>query len=308
MSPLSLRQLVPFVTLLTACGTATPAPGTDAAASRDVSTADASDAAAEVVDDDVVPCAVRPDAAGVACVRRVQGRAVDLTGAPLGGHVITYCGPTCYATMAAGDGTFSVEVNDFVAARNYTLQVHGRPDHASAWVPGIDPVAEVVTFTDPIAMPRYQDVGMEITPGMAGGTFTAGDVSLVVPAGARLEFDVEDFEFGALGRTLRAVRVELPRAPAFAREAGLVAVWALAPFNLISDRPLGVRLANRTGLAAGSAVDFVAMGNETVTPPITGGRPVVVGAGRVSADGATVATDPGVGISYVTWIGVRPRR
>jgi hypothetical protein len=315
MSPRPLRHLVPLLPLLAACGTATPAPGPDASAPRDASptevatdAADVRDAADETADDDVPPCAVRPDAAGVACVRQVRGRAVDFDGAALGGHVITYCGPTCYAVTAAADGTFSVEVNDFVAPRDYTLQVHGRPDHASLWVAGVDPVNEVVTFADPIAVPRYQDVGAEITAGAAGGSFAAGDVTLLVPAGARVEFDVEDFELGALGRTLRAVRVEAARAPTFARDAGLVAVWAMAPFNLLSDRPLGVRVANRAALPAGSAVDFVVMGNEIVSPPITGGRPVVAATGRVSADGATIATDPGAGISYVTWIGVRPRR
>ncbi len=215
-------QLCPLcVLLLAACGNATPAPAADASAER-VGDAppDARDAAGEAAaDDDVPPCAVRPDAAGVACVRQVRGRAVDFAGAALGGHVITYCGPTCYAVTAAADGTFSVEVNDFVAPRNYTLQVHGRPDHASTWVAGVDPVNEVVTFADPIAVPRYQDVGAEITAGAAGGSFAAGDVTLLVPAGARVEFDVEDFELGALGRTLRAVRVEPARAPAFARDA-----------------------------------------------------------------------------------------
>jgi len=304
-------QLCPLcVLLLAACGNATPAPAADASAERvGDATPDARDAAGEAAaDEDVPPCAVRPDAAGVACVRQVRGRAVDYAGAALGGHVITYCGPTCYAAVAAADGTFSVEVNDFVAPRNYTLQVHGRPDHASTWVAGVDPVNDVVTFAEPVAVPRYQDVGAVITTGLEGGAFSAGDVTLVVPTGARVEFDVEDFELGALGRTVRAVRVEPARAPAFARDAGLVAVWAMAPFNLVSDRPLGVRVANRGALAAGSAVDFVVMGNEIVSPPITGGRPVVAAAGHVSADGATVATDPGAGISYVTWIGVRPRR
>jgi|GEM_PF-1245207 len=312
MSPRPLRHLVPLLCLLGACDAASPASASDAAAPRDAPptdvASDARDVAEEAADEDVPPCAVRPDAAGVACVRQVRGRAVDFTGAPLAAHVITYCGPTCYATMAAADGTFAVEVNDFVAPRDYTLQVHGRPDHASTWVAGVDPVNEVVTLAEPIAVPRYQDVGAVITTGPAGGSFAAGDVTLVVPPGARVEFDVEDFELGALGRTVRAVRVEIARAPVFAREAGLAAVWAMAPFNLLSDRPLGVRVANRPALPAGSAVDFVVMGNEFVSPPLTGGRPVVAAAGRVSADGATIATDPGAGISYVTWIGVRPRR
>ncbi len=312
MSP-PARLLPLSLLLLAACGGAATPPAADASAERaGDAPSDARDAAQDAAaDDDVPPCAERPDAAGVVCVREVRGRAVDFAGAPLGRHVITYCGPTCYAATAGDDGSFVVAVNGFVAPREYTLLVHGRPEHASAWFAGADPAGEVVTYAEPLAVPRYEDVGAvipETMAAMAGGTFRAGDVELTVPAGARVEFDVEDFELGALGRTLRATRVELARAPAFAREAGLSAVWALGPFNLLSDRPLGVRVANRAGLPPGSAVDFVVMGNEIVSPPITGGRPVVAAAGRVSADGASIATDPGAGISYVTWLGVRPRR
>ncbi len=309
MSP-RLALLPTALTLLAACGTATPGAPADAAPAdaprADVAT-DTTPAVDAATDDDVPPCSVRPDAAGVACVRRVRGRVVDFAGAALANHVITYCGPACFSATTGADGAFVVEVNNFVAAREYTLQVHGRPAHASAWWAGLDPAGEEVTFPEALAVPRYEDVGTEIAQ-TAPGSYTAGDVTVTVPAGARVEFDVEDFELAALGRTLRSTRVEMGRAPAFAREAGLSAVWALAPFNLLCDRPMAVRVANRAGLPAGSAVDFVVMGNEIVTPPITAGRPVVAAAGHVSADGATIATDPGAGVSYLTWIGVRPRR
>jgi hypothetical protein len=296
-----------LLALLAACGNGVAPATSDAAADRSDARAEVAPADASA-DDDVAPCSERPDAGDVTCVRRVRGRAVDSAGAPLGRHVITYCGPACFGTTTMADGSFEIAVGDFVRARSYTLQVHGRPDHASAWFAGLDPAGEVVTFPAPLAVPRYDTVGAEIAQGAGGGTYAAGDVTLTVPAGATVEFDVEDFELGALGRTLRVTRVEPAQAPEFAREAGLVAVWALAPFNLLCDQPMGLRVANRAALPAGSAVDFVAMGNEIVGPPLTAGRPIVVAAGRVSADGATIATDPGAGLRYLTWIGVRPRR
>jgi hypothetical protein len=292
------------VSAFTACASTA---STDASTER-TATRDASRDGMRKVDDPVVPCALRPDGADAVCVRQVRGRAVDFDGAPLARHVITYCGPACFSGTTDDGGAFVVEVNDFVVTQRYTLQVHGRPAHASAWFASPDPVDGVVAWSEPLAVPRYQDQGPELPTHTDGGTFTAGDVTLTVPMGARLEFDVEDFELGPLGRTLRATHVALDRAPTFARQAGLSMVWALAPFNLVCDRPMGVRVRNRAGLPAGSAVDFVVMGNEIVEAPVTAGRPVVAASGHVSADGATVATDPGVGVSYLTWIGVRPRR
>ncbi len=86
----------------------------------------------------------------------------------------------------------------------------------------------------------------------------------------------------------------------------MVALWALAPFNLLASPKLAVRVANRTGMAPNAAVDFVVMGQEGLVAPLTAGRAIVAAAGHVSADGMSITTDPGEGISYVTWLGVRP--
>jgi hypothetical protein len=142
---------------------------------------------------------------------------------------------------------------------------------------------------------------------MAAAVVSAGDVTLTVPAGAMVETDIEDAELGELGTRLRVAAVGPTDAPQFARDAGLVSVYALAPFNLTSTRPIAVRLVNRAALPAGAAVEFVVMGTEIYETPFTGGLPVVAAAGHVSADGTTVSTDPGEGLSSLTWVGLRLR-
>lgn len=302
LSPLTFTLIA---LVIAGCGTSSSTPDAAVDAPRDAP----SDVAVEdLPEDDVPPCSVRPDASNVACVLRVRGRAVDTTGAGIGNTVVTYCSTTCYATTSDAAGEFTVPVGDFIDTSVYSLLVHGRPDHASVYVRSPAAVDGVVTMPAPVAVPRYADMGPLLPMASTGGTFTAGDVTLTVSAGTTLEFDLEDSLLGELGRRLRVTYVPMAQAPAFAREANLSALWALGPFNLLADRPVAVRVANRAGLAAGSAVEFVALGQDILSVPPTAGRPIVVATGHVSADGMSATTDPGTGISYVTWIGIRPLR
>ena len=171
-----------FALALAACGTTSTAP--DAAAPPRDATPDV--APDKFEEEDVPPCAVRPDASNVSCVMRVRGRAVDLTGAPFGNGVITYCGAICFATNADAMGNFSLDVGTFIDPSVYSLLVHGRPDHGSLYVASPAPVDGVVTLVEPVAVPRYQDMGPMLPSTTAGGTFTAGDVTLTVAPGTAL--------------------------------------------------------------------------------------------------------------------------
>jgi hypothetical protein len=288
-----------FALTLAACGTTSPPSGDVPPSSRDGAVDDASDAAV---------CTERPDVPGVVCVRRVRGRALDFSGAPMANKVITYCGGTCWGASTDTMGNFVVDVNDFVIPSRYSVLVHARPEHASLYLPSPTPVDGVIAFTAPLRVPRYTELGAAMPDGRTGGTVAVGDISLTVEPDTMIEYDIEDDKLGALGRRLRVVYIEPADHPQFAREAGLGAVWALAPFGLKASRPIAVRVANRARLAAGTRVDFVAMGQEFVEDPITGGQAVVAAEGVVSADGMFVTTTPGSGIRFMTWLGVRARR
>lgn len=300
-------RVVPLLLALTAC--ASSPPPTDASTPSDVPRAeDRADTAAP--DDGDAPCA-RPPAerpANSVCVREVRGQVLDTDGAPRVDIPVTVCGPVCWLGRTGGDGRFAVSVGDFVPTAIYSVLAHARPDHATVYVPLPDAVGagDVITLAEPMRVPRYTATG-DVVDGDAG-VARAGEVALTVPADAGVELDLEDFKLGELGRRLRVAQVPVDRAPPFAREGRVQAVWALAPFALTSTRPLGLRLPNTLGLAPGAPVDLVMMGGDILPPRSNAGRAVDAARAAVSADGAFVETLPGEGISQLTWVGVRARK
>ncbi|MFO0626090.1 MAG: hypothetical protein U0325_10775 [Polyangiales bacterium] len=307
---LRARLLLPLLTLA-ACA-ASPPP-TDAASPADrpravdVSRDDRVDATA--ADDAEAPCARPPSErpANSVCVREVRGQVLDTDGAPRVDVPVTVCGPVCWLGRTGTDGRFTVGVGDFVPTAIYSVLAHARPDHATVYVPMPDVVGpgDIITLAEPLRVPRYTATG-DVIDGDAG-VARAGAVTVRVPADARLELDLEDFKLGELGRRLRVAQVPVDRAPPFAREGRVQAVWALAPFAMTSTRPLGLRLPNTLNLAPGAAVDVVMMGGDILPPRSNAGRAVVAARGAVSVDGAFVETLPNEGVSQLTWVGVRAR-
>lgn len=255
------------------------------------------------------PCA-RPPAerpAGSVCVREVRGRVLDLDDAPRADIPVTVCGPTCWVGRTDANGRFAVRVDDFIPLATYSVLAHARPDHATVYVPMPASVGagDHVTLDAPIRVPRYAIAG-DSFDGDAG-VVRAGEVSVTVPVGARIELDLEDYKLGALGRRLRAAQVPLDRAPPFAREGRALGVWALAPFNLQSSRPFGLRIPNTLGLAPRAPVELFVMGWDLLPPRSNAGHAVDAARATVTADGRAIETDPGEGVPVLTWVGVRAR-
>ena len=280
------------------------ATGMDVVARPDVRTvADASSLPTECepADTDVLP-------AGSQCILTVTGQALAEGGMPFARKGITVCGTSCFAGETDAQGRFTVGVGVFLQADAYTVQVHGRPDHVSAYWPlpavGADRVAR---FAAPLTVYRYMNDGVELPESRmiaAATTSTVGAVTLNFAANTAVEYDLEDFEFMAAGRRVRSAEVPLMLAPPFAAAGGLVGpVWGLAPYAMTSTVPVGVRVANRAMLPANSMVEFVSMGLDTLSQPPTAARAVVSARGRVSADSMFIETLPSL-----SWIGVRAMR
>jgi hypothetical protein len=300
-------RVAAFAAAMTACTTAASPDAAPNDASLATDALDSPDVAESGLDAIVIPttCTEGADARtpGVSCVREVRGTVLDESGAPLAGVLVTVCGFDCFFSHTDSTGTFIATPGSLLPTAHYAIIVHGRPDHASLMIPLPVPVDGIVELARPIYAPRYTDVGDFVPSAMTGGTATAGDVTTTFAAGTTLLENVEDADLGDLGRRVRTVTVPAAQAPPFAQ--GLVAMYSLAPFDLISTLPIGLSIANRTSLAPGTAVDFVAMGDEVFLDPFTGGLPIVAAHGHVSTDGRTIATDPGQGVSYLTWIGIR---
>ena len=109
------------------------------------------------------------------------------------------------------------------------------------------------------------------------------------------------------GRAFRVAPVPVTQAPPFARSPTPALLFALAPSSAKPSAKVGVQIASGGGLPAGSAVELFVLGDNFVDTPNNAGDAVVVATGHVSADGKTIATDPGEGIQLLTWIGVRKK-
>lgn len=249
------------------------------------------------------PVASRP--AGSACVRTVSGRLVeDGPGdAPLS-LLTTVCGAGL-CVLAKGDaGGFEVALNRFVDLdASFVVHVDGRPSHANVFVRLSRASAEAVVLENAIRVPKLDSVGpaLPVTPSTVGSVVAAGDVSLTLSPGAAVALDFADAALGADGSKLRSGRVS----SAAAADPAVVTLHALAPFGAVVTPAAAVAIAlpAGSGLTDGTPVDLVALDDTLDGPNI--GKLVVVAAATVT--GGVARSDPGAGLSRLTWVGVRRR-
>jgi hypothetical protein len=170
--------------------------------------------------------------------------------------------------------------------------------------PPLAPVDSVIDFADPIVL-----FPVEPTPCLA----QRGDATMprTVTLARGLELvslrpdRISRYDQLAVGRHDLPPRCMGERAP-----AGLLATWGFAPET---DFPLttsvGVRIPNETALAAGTSVELWVLGGLDSRLPddtrIEEGTWATFGRGTVSADGATIESDPGVRLPALTWLGYR---
>lgn len=257
--------------------------------------------------------------AGSACLRNVNGTAQDLTGKPLADLVISVCGAVCYYSKTDAKGAFQAHVGKWINHDHYAVLVHGRPDFASVYVKLPAPGAgDNVVMPQPVVVTKYDAIGPALpADGAAGSTIVAGDVTLKIPDGTQFELDVEDVANGAPGRLFRSAKWTATTPPDFAAAAGAGPLYALAPFDVkfCKSAPCAkgdvvnaeATIPNSTGLAAGAAVEFYELDTDLFGTPFNAANYKVVSTGKVSADGKTITTDAGQGISHLTWLGVRAK-
>ena len=271
------------------------APASEGASGDDGGVADAAAPCTEPVD-------ARPP--GSSCVLEATGTVEDLAGMHLPQLVMTMCSPAvCYGTRADDAGVYTVPIGDFLVTDTYAVHADGRPDHA------------VDYFRLGASEPQIIDVDMHLPTlppstvllppdGAPASTVTVGDVTLQIPDGTTFDLDIEDFGTDA-GRTLRVASVALADAPAYAAANQVEAIYALAPSGAKPSAKMGVSLRNAAGIPASSAVDVLVLSDDYFSSPPSVGQLEVQASAHVSADGMTIQTDPGQGISEITWLAVR---
>jgi hypothetical protein len=286
----------------TASGQDASAPGSDAAALRDAIAIPTS------CDD---PADAR--SSGATCVLEAKGRVEDLSGAPLDKTAMTFCGGQCFGTQSDTSGAYSIPIGVFLPTMDYAIHADGRPDHAVDYYRLSANEPSVISLT--MRLPTLPPSNVQLPPdGTPGSSVTVGDLTLQIPDNTFFDLDVEDFGT-ATGRILRVASVPLASAPSYATQANVDAIYAIAPSGA-KARPdlnpgeqatlkMGVSLMNSAQLPASAAVDFMVLGDDYASTPPTVGILALAASGHVSADGKIIETDPGEGISELTWLAVR---
>jgi hypothetical protein len=245
----------------------------------------------------------RPD--GGTCVLEVEGTVADLAGNPLPGLVMTFCGPPqCYGTKADDAGAYAIPVGDFVLTGDYAMHADGRPDHAVDYLR--QSAGESAILSVNMRVPALPPSTVSLpADGAPASSITVGDVTLQVAAGNTFTLDIADYTLGDAGRLLRVAPVPLSSAPVYATANNVDAIYALAPSGAKPSAKLGVSVRNTAGIPASAAVDVFVLSDDYFSTPPTVGTLVLAAAAHVSADGANIQTDPGEGISEITWLAVR---
>jgi|LNFM01.1.fsa_nt_gb hypothetical protein len=241
------------------------------------------------------------------CVERITGRVTDSDGRRVTGTLATLCGMgQCRELVLDANGEFDYRVEARMNPALFAIhaEVPQQP-FALLYLPLPSVRAGVATLSEPIRLHRMTAAGPAIVRGMSQGqTVTAGDVTLTIPRGAMILPSLADEE-----RTLefRSTGVPMYQAPAFAQGAELHALYALAPTALTSSMPMRLRVRNRGEMRAGQRVEFVTMGSDIEAEHFDAGAVIVLGPGRVSADGQHIESDENVGVKELHWIGIRTR-
>jgi hypothetical protein len=302
------RRWLLVLGLASACSSSANAPGAKASGG---------DASAAAVDAGAIPTScdntTYAPVPGSTCVLGAKGKVEDLSGAPLDKLAMTFCGGQCWGTTSGRDGAYEIAIGTFLPTEDYAVHADGRPDHAVDYLRLTANEPSVISVT--MHLPTLPPSNVPLPPdGAPASSVTVGDLTLLIADGTYFDLDVEDFGI-APRRMLRVASVPLASAPGYAAQANVDAIYALAPSGAYA-RPdlkvgeqatvkMGVSLKNSAQLPASAAVDFMVLGDNYASTPPTVGLLAVAASGHVSADGQTIATDPGEGISELTWLAVR---
>jgi hypothetical protein len=218
---------------------------------------------------------------------------------------VNFCGRVCYGVAADGAGRFVIPVGAPIVLENFVLHVSGRPGYADTYQKlGVGPVSGVIALADPVKLGRVPGDGPALpADGSPAAGVTSGDVTLHVAAGTTLDLDIGDVVLGDKGRQLRVGTIAPAAAPSFLGSLpDVIGVYAVAPSSAHASKLVGLSVKNTSGAAAGAPIDVHVLDDDLIAIPPTGGALPIAASAHVSADGAAIDTDPGAGVTTLTWI------
>jgi hypothetical protein len=234
------------------------------------------------------------------CIFEARGFVVDLTGTPLAQHLVTFCGRACYGGTSDENGSFSVAVGDFVDPDGFVVHLDGSPDHADAFARIARVANGIAELASRLASPALPPGEMPLPEdgATADAEVRGGDLTLTVAAGTAFDLSFEAVAMGKKGRMLRVAR-----APAALGPPGALSVHALGPSGANASKPVAVRV--RAAGTPGAAAEILILSDQLGPIPAVAGTWVHAAHAHVSQDGTTIASDPGEGITELTWLAAR---
>lgn len=267
------------------------------------------------------PCNEEPASipSGAQCVRQVRGTVIDDDGNGVAALAVSVCGPVCFYGSTDSSGAFDVEVGAHIVGEAFSTLPHGRPNRTSfyfalpVWNGDVVQMGALRVLDLPASgSPLVVATDQQGAPAQSG---SSNGATLVVPAGVSVKLDVEDVAQGDLGKQFRALEVPAARRSDFVDpKLGIESLWAFSPFEAAfvseatgAEAKVSLSLANSPGFPPGTKVELLALGSYLFPSWVAPAAFDAVATATVSADGARIEMDPGQGIGYLTWLGVRQK-
>ncbi len=252
-------------------------------------------------------------------VNTVKGKLVDESGVGLADLQTTVCGVQCFDGRTDDEGRFAVEVGCRLELGSYSLVPHGRPAWAAFYfpLPTSAPGGTVSLGALPmLALPASGPVLVVKTDeaGAPAQTVRSAGVTLDVPAGVRIDLEIDDVFAGDLGKMFRVRRVpDAVLTELVPDSLGVRVAYAVNPFDAtFKDAAAPNQLArarlsfaNHANFSPDSPVEVMALGSYLHPDWVTPAAFEVVATGTVRGDGSRIDLDPGEGIEHLNWFALR---
>lgn len=228
----------------------------------------------------------------------VTAKIVDEAGAPVANQPVYICGTDLCTNpqMTAMDG--SVSISTTIMMKNPAFKFGDATTYAELAIP----MAMATANFPKLTTAKLSDKpGAPLTPGT---TATSGEVSISIPAGASVSFDIyhaacEDQVFHAVNLPLTDLGPVLDPVTINGSPADFKVFYAMGPAETAICPSAKVTVPNSQDWPAQAAVEFWIMTTDTTQKYAPYGGWAKMSDGAVSADGKTVSTNDGAGQGFV---------
>jgi len=254
---------------------------------------------------------VQPFAGAAMAIDSVTAHIVDETGQPAGGVTVFICGTDiCSNPGKTGpDGSVTL-VNNTSAMKNPAFKFGNSLTEAEIAIPLTTATTDFTPIgTGKLATAKLPAAGVPLTPGTDA---TSGDVTLSVPAGGSVSFDIlhatcESQVFRAVNVPLTNLGPVLDPVTVNGTPADFKLFYGVAPAQtaicpaarVTVALPHKIKTPNDLDWVAGAAVEFWIMTTDSGQQFAPYGGWAKMSDGTVSADGTTVSTNDGANQGFV---------